>query len=422
MSTFVTRVRKRTWIIIGAATALVLGGTAVYVFGFAIPGAQQGAQAQSFQMTQQASLQTLEKTVTTSGTLTPLVNEDVSWEGSGTVLTVDVAAGATVAAGQQLGTIDTLQLNADLLEAQATLASAQAKLADAKSSSSGSTADKAAIAAATASVSVAEAGVVSAQAAYDGAALLAPVAGTVTAVNVAVGDTVGSSSSGAAGGAGGGASTGSTSTAAFTIIGTDSWQVSATVGEADVALIASGNVVHLTTDDGTALEGSVTEVGMLPSTTSGAAEYPLTVTVDGTADGLFDGVAVDLEIVYESRENVLTVPSAAVTTGDDGTSTVVLIGSDGSQTETTVEVGETVGDLTEITSGLAEGDEVLVVSFTPGEGNQGQTGQFPGGGDGQFPGGGDGSFTPPDGGSFPGGGQGQQGGTGGFGGQGGTNG
>ncbi|MFT4030250.1 MAG: efflux RND transporter periplasmic adaptor subunit [Protaetiibacter sp.] len=400
MASFLTRVRKRTWIIIGAAV-LVLGGAAVVVFGFVIPGSQQGAQAQTFEVTQQASLETLEKTVTTSGTLTPLVNEDVSWEGSGTVLSVDVVAGQTVAVGDTLGTIDTLQLNADLLEAQSTLASAQAKLSDAEDESSGSTADEAAIAAATAAVSVAEADVASAQSALDGATLVAPVAGTVTAVNVEVGDTVGSS---------GGGSSSSTSTAAFTIVGTDSWEVSATVGESDVALIAAGNAVHVTTDDGAALEGTVTEVGMLPSTESGAAEYPVTITVTGTADGLFDGVAVDLEIVYESRENVLTVPSAAVTTADDGTSTVTLVGSDGTHTETTVEVGETVGDLIEIVSGLSEGDEVLVSEFTPGEGNESESGQFPS--DGEMGGGMGGEMGGGQGGEMGGGmGGGPQGGT-----------
>lgn len=379
MASFLKRVRRRTWIIVGAALALVLGGTAVYVFGFAIPGAQQGAEARSFEVTQPASLQTLEKSVTASGTLTPLVNETVDFEGAGTVLTVDVAEGDTVTAGQQLATIDTLTLNAALLDAKATLASAQARLADSKSSSSGSTADAAQIAADAAAVEVAQAGVTSAQSALDGATLLAPVAGTITDIGIEVGDTTGSGSNGSA-------PTGDTTTSAFTIVGTDSWQVDATVGESDVALIAEGDVVHLTTDDGETIEGTVTQVGMLPSTDSGAAEYPVAITVDGTAEGLFDGVAVDVEIVYESRENVLTVPSAAVTT-TDGTSTVTLVGPDGTQTTTTVEVGETVGELTEILSGLAEGDEVLVAAFTPGEGNDGQLGQFPGGG----------TFTPPDG-------------------------
>lgn len=412
MASFLKRVRTRTWIIVGAGIALVLGGTAVYVFGFAIPGSPQGAQAQTFEVTQQASLQTLEQTVTASGTLTPLVNETVDFEGSGTVLTIDVVEGQTVTVGQQLATIDTLTLNAELLDAKATLASAQARLSDSKSSSSGSSADKAQIAADAAAVDVAQASVASAQSALDGAVLLAPVAGTITTIGIEVGDTTDSSSSNGVGSTGGGGST-TTSTSAFTIVGTDAWSVSATVGESDVALIAAGNTVHLTTDDGVELDGTVTGVGMLPSTDSGAAEYPVAITVDGTAEGLFDGVAVDLEIVYSSRDNVLTVPSAAVTTADDGTSTVTLIATDGTRTTATVEVGESVGNLTEITSGLAEGDEVLVAAFTPGEGNEGTTGQFPGGDMGGFPGGGDGSFTPPDGG---------QGGQGGMGGQGGPSG
>ena len=378
MASFLKRVRRRTWIIVGAALALVLGGTAVYVFGFAIPGAQ-GAQAQSFEVTQPASLQTLEKSVTANGTLTPLVNETVDFAGAGTVLTVDVAEGQTVTAGQQLATIDTLTLNAELLDAKATLASAQARLSSSKSSSSGTAADKAQIAADAAAVEVAQAGVASAQAALDGATLLAPVAGTITSIGIEVGDTVGASN--------GNGANGDAPASAFTIVGTDAWRVDATVSESDVALISAGDAVHLTTDDGTALEGTVTEVGMLPSTDSGAAEYPVTIAVDGTAEGLFDGVAVDVEIVYESREGVLTVPSAAVTTADDGTSTVTLIGSDGSRTTTAVEVGETVNGLTEILSGLAEGDEVLVAAFTPGEGNDGQIRQLPGGG----------TFSPPDG-------------------------
>ena len=402
MASFLKRVRRRTWIIVGSALVLVLGGTAVYVFGFVIPGSQQSAQARSFEVTQQASLQTLEKSVTTTGTLTPLVNETVDFEGSGTVLTVDVVEGEAVTEGQQLATIDTLTLNASLLDAKATLASAQARLSDSRSSSSGSAADTAQISADAAAVEVAEAAVATAQSALDGATLLSPVAGTITSIGIAVGDTAGSSS-----GSNGMGSTGDTSTtSAFTIVGTDSWQVDATVGEADVALIAEDDTVHLTTDDGTELEGVVTGVGMLPSTDSGAAAYPVTVAVDGTAEGLFDGVSVDVEIVYESRENVLTVPSAAVTTAD-GVSTVTLVGADDSRTTTTVEVGETVGDLTEVLSGLSEGDEVLVAAFTPGEGNEGQTGTFPGGGlpgGGTFPGGDGGDFTPPDGVTVPGGG------------------
>ncbi|MDY7558468.1 hypothetical protein [Cryobacterium sp. 10C3] len=128
-------------------------------------------------------------------------------------------------------------------------------------------------------------------------------------------------------------------------------------------------------------------VGILPSTTSGAVTYPVVVAVTGDPDGLYDGVAVTAKIVYERRTNVLTVPSAAVTTAD-GVSTVKTLDASGTAVATTVTVGETVGNVTEILTGIAEGDEVVVVTFTPGSGNSGSTTDRQSGGSGGFPSGG----------------------------------
>lgn len=374
LKSFAARIRRRTWIIIGACAAVVIGGAATLVFAVVLPASAATAQPETITTTSAASLETLEKSVSTSGTLTPLVDETVDFADgvAGTVTSVAVVAGQTVAVDDTLAVVDTLQMNANLLEAQATLAEAQATLADATTD--------ARVASAEASVAVAQTAVDDAQAALDAQVLTAPAVGVVTSVGIEVGDTVGSTSTGAAGGAGGAETT--ASTGAFTIVGTDAWRVDVTVGESDVALIAVGNQVELTTDDGTELFGTVTEIGLLPSTDSGSAAYPVAIDVTGTADGLYDGTSVTVAIVYERRTDVLTVPSAAVTTAD-GTSTVTLVAADGTETETTVEVGETVGNLTEILSGLAEGDEVLVASFTPGEGNEGGT--FPGGGTGERP-------------------------------------
>lgn len=368
------------------------------VFGVVLPSTT--AQAQTVDTTATASLETLEQSVSATGTLTPLVDEDVSFAASGTVQTVDVAAGTVVTVGQQLATIDTLQLNADLLDAKVTLADAQARLADDSDTSTARAANQA-------SVAVAQAAVDAAQAAMADAILVAPVAGTVTSVGVEVGDSVGSSSGAGSSGASTGSTAETTSSAAFHITGGDAWAVDVTLGETDVALIAKDDQVELSTDDGTAFFGTVSSVGLVPDTSSGTAAYPVSIAVTGTADGLFDGVSVTAVIVYERRTEVLTVPSAAVTTASAGTSTVTLVAADGTKTETTVTVGETSGTLVEITDGLSEGDTVLVASFTPGEGNEGTTtGGFPGGGDGTFPGGGTGGtppdgFTPPTGGQVP---------------------
>lgn len=427
MKRTLARIRPRTWIITAAVVVAVVGGGAVYWFGFALPA--QATSSQPATRTVQASTQTLQKTVSATGTLSPTVSEDVNFLPSGTVTAVNVAAGATVTAGEVLATVDTVSANATLLQAKADLASAQAKLSDAQDSSTGSTADVAAVAAAQAQVTSAQASVDTAQTALDGTTLVAPVAGLVTAVNVAVGDAVtgtsgsssgsgSSASSGSTGGATGGTGTTgsststSTSTAQFTIVGTGSWEVDLTVSASDLKSIAKNDQVELSTSDNDSFFGTVTSIGQLPSTTSGSAAYPVVVSVTGSPENLYDGVSVTAAIVYERRTDVLTVPSAAITTAN-GKSTVTKV-VDGKDVTTDVTVGETSGTVTEITKGLSSGDSVLVTVFTPGSGagtggSTGQTGQT--GQQGQFPGGGEGFTGGGEGGQFPGGGQTGNGGT-----------
>jgi multidrug efflux pump subunit AcrA (membrane-fusion protein) len=380
---------RRTTPLTRTVTAVVLAGlvaTAIWWFGIRDASA---ASAQPITRTVAASLTTMQKSVSGSGTLTPSVQQDVSFDVSGTVTAVPVAVGQTVTVGQTLATVDTLQLNADLLQAKATLASAQAKLDAATGTAQ--------IAAAQAQVDVAQAGVDSAQTAMDGATLTAPVAGLLTAVNLAVGDAVGGSSSGPSS-----SGTGTTSTAQFTIVGTDAWEVDVMVSDADVALVAVGDQAEVTLDGATdPVFGTISEIGLLSTSDSGVAAYPVTVAVTGDQAGLHDGVSADVELVYERRTDVLTVPSLAVTT-TDGKSTVKVQADDGTISTVDVTVGETSDNLTEITKGLVEGDEVVLATFTPGTGGTGRDTQQQGGTGGQFPDG----FTPPEG--FTGGGPGTQ--------------
>jgi multidrug efflux pump subunit AcrA (membrane-fusion protein) len=423
LTNFLKRVRRRTWVIAAAAVILIVGGS-VYWFGFGVHAGAQGAQAATTTAT--ASLQTMDKTVTGTGTLAPAVQDDVNFASSGTVTAVNVVAGSTVTAGQTLATLDTLTENANLLSAKAALATANAQLSNSQSSSDGSSAAVAKIAANQAAVSVAQAAVDAAQTAYNGTTLTSPIAGLVTAVNLSVGDVLsngasssssssssatGSGSAGSSGGAGSsgatGSSTSTTSTAQFTVVGTQAWQVTVSVGATDLKNIALKNQVELSTTENPSFFGTVSSIGLLPSTTTGAATYPVVVTVTGSPTNLYDGVTVTSAIVYQRRTNVLTVPSAAVTTAN-GTSTVNKIVS-GKTVKTTVTVGETVGNLTEITKGVSDGDQVSVPTFNPaGAGNGTGTGtqRAPGTGGGGFPGGG---FP---GGGFPGGARPGQTGTG----------
>ncbi|WP_159096476.1 efflux RND transporter periplasmic adaptor subunit [Miniimonas sp. S16] len=433
----------RPRVLVAAGAVLVLAVAAVLWFAVMRPAQAATTSATSQTLTAQATLTTFEQSVTTSGTLTPAVNETVSFAATGTVQTVDVAEGDTVTAGQTLATIDTLQLDATRTEALYDLEVAKAALEEAQDADDDSDGANALVESRTAALAVAQSAYDDAEAAMADATLVAPVAGLVTSVGVAVGDAVSGSSSASAGGGttgatGAGGSTGSSTTTtasgAFTVVGTDAWTVSVSVGESDVADLAVGNQVEMTSDDvsGT-IFGVVTEIGKLPSSSSGSVTYPVTIEVTGDGEGLYDGVAVDVSIIYSRRTDVLAIPSAAVTQNADGTATVELVTSSGTSDgaasdgatpggdstagsadadsanavetmTTTVELGETSGSTVEITSGLSEGDTVqytvaIASQDTSGTGTQDQQGQLPGGG--ELPGG-DGQM-PDFSGGFPGG-------------------
>lgn len=169
------------------------------------------------------------------------------------------------------------------------------------------------------------------------------------------------------------------------VIGTDNWEIEVTVDDSDVALVAVGDQAEITVTDATdTIFGTVSEIGLISTDSSGVAAYPVTIQITGQPAGVHDGVSADVSIIYERRTDVLTVPSAAVRTVD-GESVVTQSGTDGNEVTTAVTVGETVGDRTEITAGLAEGDEVLVTVVQQTTRNQPDMQ----GGDGQFP-----SFDP----------------------------
>jgi HlyD family secretion protein len=73
------------------------------------------------------------------------------------------------------------------------------------------------------------------------------------------------------------------------------------------------------------------------------------------ADELLAGYSADVEIVLETRSDVLRLPSAAVLDGDH----VLILGSDGRLAEHAVEVGLANWDNSEIVSGLDGSEQVV---------------------------------------------------------------
>lgn len=411
--------RLRAWgLPVAAAVAGAgLGVGGMYVWGPAqTPELTDAAGAARGQQTVTVGLQTLEESVSATGTLAAVTTTSLAFDASGSVTAVYVEAGDTVAAGDVIATIDTLQLTASLRSAEAQLAQGEAQLANLEDADDGSDSSAAQIASAEAQVVVLQEAVAEAQADMDHASLVADIDGLVTAQPYAVGDVVagGSTASSSAGAATGstGATMGATTTASststasgVTIVGQDQWTVSVSLDESEVAQIAEGDQVTFASDDvAESFYGVVASIANLPTTTSGTATYAVELQVTGAVDGLYDGTSVDASIVYLRQVDVLAVPTNAVTT-TDGVSTVTVVDDAGATEEREVTLGDTIGSYTAVLDGLAEGEQLQVTVATGGTGSDatGTTDGFRGGM--QLPEGMElpEGFQPPTGGQMPGG-------------------
>lgn len=185
------------------------------------------------------------------------------------------------------------------------------------------------------------------------------------------------------------------------------------VDELDIGSIEVGQEVQVTADslEGQTFEGTISNISKIGTSTDGVATYPVTVVMENS-DGLMIGMNVNAEIVIESKEDVLQIPSSALNRGnrvivkdEDGSKAASQEESDDSNkspmreeapdgyTYVTVEIGISNTDYVEIVSGLEEGDIVIV----PTEETTTTTTQqmMPGGmGGGEMPEGGGGGMPP----------------------------
>ena len=147
------------------------------------------------------------------------------------------------------------------------------------------------------------------------------------------------------------------------------------ISELDLSKVAAGQPVDITADaiPGEVFEGRVDRVSINGTTTNGFTTYPATILLEDYGN-LNPGMNVSADIVVERVKNALSIPAAAVQRGD--TVLVPLEGClspDGATVldpakteERTVTLGGGDGEYVEITSGLNEGDTVLVPAQAQG--------------------------------------------------------
>ncbi len=433
------RRRRWAWIAVAALIVIALGATSLWWFVFRQPAGNSMVRATT--TTQPVTLGSVSQTISATGTFKPVSSAELSFPTSGVLTTLKVSVGDKVSKGQSLASIDPTELEAALASAKANLEASQSSLEDTQEDGS-----SAQIAAAKAEVASNQAKVTAARKDLEDATLTSPIDGVVSEINdLTVGQSTGSSGSGSSNsGAGGGAgssgsaaSSSGSSSAQITVVDTSAWKVEATLAATDVSKVKVGQAVTASiqtssssqsgsggfgggppgmggggfgsfsfpqggqnpqsgggNDSGQAdqdaeepaetISGTVTAIGLVGSSSNGgAASFPLTVTLTGTMDGVYDGTSASLEITTEQLDDVLTVPTAAIST-QDGASVVTVVDGD-KTTLTKVDVGEVYGDRTQILSGVSGGQMVQVTrmgpSSIPAGGQAGESAGQAGGGD-----------------------------------------
>jgi RND family efflux transporter MFP subunit len=366
---------KRRWAIASAIVVLlVVGGSAAWAATRNKPTANAATTT-----TVTVSSSTVSQSVSTTGTIEPAHEADLTFAVSGTVTSVPVAVGDKVTKGQALATVGTSELRSAVTLAKASLTAADESLTSANSSAS-----SVQIASAKAQVAQAKSNLSAARTALADATLRSTITGTVASVGISKGDTVGSSS-----GSGSGSGSGSSDTTSdIVVISTTSWVVDASVGSADLASVKKGMQAQITpTDSTTRVFGTVQSVGIVASSdsTSSSATFPVVIAVTGNPTGMYAGASATVSVIVKQVSDVLTVPTAAL--HSSGGKTFVYRVKNGKQVRTDVTVGATYGISTQITAGLASGDQVAVT--TVARTGTGRTGTNRGGfGGGGFGGGG----------------------------------
>lgn len=204
------------------------------------------------------------------------------------------------------------------------------------------------VTAADAAIAAARTGVEAAQLAVDDTRLVAPVSGTVGQVPYVVGEIAAPSAT----------------SGGLTIIPDGPLEVVADFAESDAAGIRPGAQATVTFDAlaGSQAQGVVVFVDPVATTSNtGLVTYGVRVQVEDPPPTVREGMTASVAVVIDEVTDVLLVPQAAIT-GAGERASVLARGPDGVAVSTPVIVGLQGDNGTEITSGVAEGDVLVIPS------------------------------------------------------------
>ena len=200
---------------------------------------------------------------------------------------------------------------------------------------------------------VLEAQVVQARAALDDAllnaeeaCLVSPLEGLVARIDVQIGDLV------------------EAGQAAIVVVDDAQYHVDLAIDEADIGRVAEGQVVELIFDAylDTEAEGVVTYISPLPEGDMGIISYKVRVDITSCPVPLREGLSVSARVVTELFQDRLTVPNSAIIFDEDTRQKYVIRQTTLGTEVVAIETGRYNDLVSEVVSGLQEGDRVVMRS------------------------------------------------------------
>jgi hypothetical protein len=128
-------------------------------------------------------------------------------------------------------------------------------------------------------------------------------------------------------------------------------------------ILSVGDGVSVELPDGTVSEGAVSSIDSVAETLPGASEPTVEVTIeleDAAVVGDLDGAEVTVDVVRQTRPDVLTVPVEALVALREGGYALEMVEDDGSTYLTLAEVGLFDDDGVEVAGDFSAGDTVVV--------------------------------------------------------------
>jgi HlyD family secretion protein len=395
--------RRRGWLYALLALVIVAAGIAGYQW-------YAGAPAKIDYTTVPATVADLTVEVSATGTLQPLTQVDISSELSGVIRSVSANENQQVKKGDVLAALDTAKLEVQIERAKASAKAAAANVEDAAvtlnenekalvraaalakrgmatdQSLEAATAtrdrSKAALDSAEANLAIANADLKAQQTDFAKSTIYAPIDGIVLTRSVDPGQTVASS----------------LQAPVLFIIAADlkSMELKAAIDEADIGAVKPGQQARFTVDafPERPFDAAIRDISYASLTTDGVVTYDARLNVANDELLLRPGMTATVSVVTKQAKGVLTVPATAfryrpapvaasrgwslrdLFTGrmgrpdrnrdrqvrpTDGSRTLYVL-KDGRPQPVSVKIGATDGELTEIVSGLVEGDQVITAS------------------------------------------------------------